>query len=253
MKKGYGIECDWWSVGAIAYEMMVGFPPFYSDDPMTTCRCGRGGRRGRAGWGVLQREACMPCRPLLGRPMQAEALLHFAQHSQSCMQPQPTAADCPHPTSARPCALQQDCQLAHLPALPAGGGGGAVPRCARLHPAPALRRGGPAGQPWGAGDQGAPLGVWEAAGGWAGHGKCAGGCCSAGGGGGRSSLRALLSGPSYTEHLAALLARCTLCTALCHAAQAHPFFAGVPWDRLYQLQPPYCPPLEHELDTQVGG
>lgn len=24
------MECDWWSVGAIAYEMMVGFPPFYS-------------------------------------------------------------------------------------------------------------------------------------------------------------------------------------------------------------------------------
>lgn len=38
MKRGYGMECDWWSVGAIAYEMMVGFPPFYSDDPMTACR-----------------------------------------------------------------------------------------------------------------------------------------------------------------------------------------------------------------------
>jgi len=38
MKKGYGMECDWWSLGAIALEMMVGFPPFYSDDPMTTCR-----------------------------------------------------------------------------------------------------------------------------------------------------------------------------------------------------------------------
>lgn len=38
MKTGYGLECDWWSVGAIMYEMMVGYPPFYSDDPMTTCR-----------------------------------------------------------------------------------------------------------------------------------------------------------------------------------------------------------------------
>lgn len=38
MKKGYGMECDFWSVGAIMYEMLVGYPPFYSDDPMTTCR-----------------------------------------------------------------------------------------------------------------------------------------------------------------------------------------------------------------------
>ncbi|GIL43874.1 hypothetical protein Vafri_1465 [Volvox africanus] len=38
MKKGYGMECDWWSVGAIMFEMLVGYPPFYSDDPLTTCR-----------------------------------------------------------------------------------------------------------------------------------------------------------------------------------------------------------------------
>ncbi|KAK4752890.1 hypothetical protein SAY87_021688 [Trapa incisa] len=38
LKKGYGMECDWWSVGAIMYEMLVGYPPFYSDDSMTTCR-----------------------------------------------------------------------------------------------------------------------------------------------------------------------------------------------------------------------
>jgi serine/threonine protein kinase len=34
----YGMECDWWSVGAIMFEMIVGYPPFYSEDPMSTCR-----------------------------------------------------------------------------------------------------------------------------------------------------------------------------------------------------------------------
>lgn len=38
LKKGYGMECDWWSLGAIMYEMLVGYPPFYSDDPVSTCR-----------------------------------------------------------------------------------------------------------------------------------------------------------------------------------------------------------------------
>lgn len=63
MKRGYGMECDWWSVGAIAYEMMVGFPPFYSDDPMTTCRWGW------VGWGVggeLSPESGAGCRRGVG-------------------------------------------------------------------------------------------------------------------------------------------------------------------------------------------
>lgn len=38
LRRGYAMECDWWSLGAIMYEMLVGYPPFYSDDPTSTCR-----------------------------------------------------------------------------------------------------------------------------------------------------------------------------------------------------------------------
>jgi serine/threonine kinase 38 len=37
-RKGYGNECDWWSLGVIMFECIVGYPPFFADDPLTTCR-----------------------------------------------------------------------------------------------------------------------------------------------------------------------------------------------------------------------
>jgi tRNA A-37 threonylcarbamoyl transferase component Bud32 len=38
LKKGYSYEADWWALGTVLYECMLGFPPFYGDDPVQTCR-----------------------------------------------------------------------------------------------------------------------------------------------------------------------------------------------------------------------
>jgi len=37
-KKGYGESCDWWSLGVILFECVVGYPPFYADTPMNTVK-----------------------------------------------------------------------------------------------------------------------------------------------------------------------------------------------------------------------
>ena len=34
--EGYGNECDWWSLGAIMFECLVGYPPFCSETPHET-------------------------------------------------------------------------------------------------------------------------------------------------------------------------------------------------------------------------
>mmetsp|Transcript_1433 Transcript_1433/g.2050 ORF Transcript_1433/g.2050 Transcript_1433/m.2050 type:complete len:324 (-) Transcript_1433:363-1334(-) len=34
----YTVAVDWWSLGVIMYECLVGYTPFYADDPVTTCR-----------------------------------------------------------------------------------------------------------------------------------------------------------------------------------------------------------------------
>lgn len=37
-KQGYNETIDWWSIGVIFYEMVVGYPPFFADEPSVTCQ-----------------------------------------------------------------------------------------------------------------------------------------------------------------------------------------------------------------------
>ncbi|CAO3667606.1 unnamed protein product [Rhizopus microsporus] len=38
LQRGYGKECDWWSLGAIMFECLCGYPPFCSENPHETYR-----------------------------------------------------------------------------------------------------------------------------------------------------------------------------------------------------------------------
>lgn len=37
-KRGYGKECDWWSLGVVVFECVCGYPPFCTDKPGETCK-----------------------------------------------------------------------------------------------------------------------------------------------------------------------------------------------------------------------
>jgi len=38
LQRGYNKACDWWSLGCIMFEMIIGYPPFCADDAQTTYR-----------------------------------------------------------------------------------------------------------------------------------------------------------------------------------------------------------------------
>ncbi|XP_040567601.1 serine/threonine-protein kinase tricornered isoform X3 [Lepeophtheirus salmonis] len=38
LQTGYNSSCDWWSLGVIMYEMLIGYPPFCSENPQDTYR-----------------------------------------------------------------------------------------------------------------------------------------------------------------------------------------------------------------------
>jgi serine/threonine protein kinase len=133
MKKGYGMECDWWSVGAIAYEMMVGFPPFYS-----------GGRRQPSlpvpaapyvqamAVGGIGNGSGTACALVPSLHIAALAVLPLSGTFTSPRLSLPSLHPCRRPHDHVP----QDSQLAGLPALPPRGGGSPHTRRPRLHLAP---------------------------------------------------------------------------------------------------------------------
>ena len=66
----YGKEVDWWSLGVIMYECLVGYPPFYAEDSLSTCKKVLGLCEGalavRALFFLLSFTCCIYCTPTPG-------------------------------------------------------------------------------------------------------------------------------------------------------------------------------------------
>ena len=81
LESGYGAECDWWSLGVVIFEMLVGYPPFYGDDDEQMFELIRAGTYAfpeaidgyRTTWGNVSDQAKGVIRNLLTVPPQQRA------------------------------------------------------------------------------------------------------------------------------------------------------------------------------------